>query len=253
MGGRFSTRQVFAIALAAAAAAMLVPVGVDAASRLVRMAGKGDRVVAVTKKGQLNVAVKNRPSVKVPEGVAVTNKPGVSVPDGVAVTNRPSVSVPDGVAVTNQPSRMEVHAEPGRLNATARPPLDDVFNFHVTDVASLASREVVRFQAPQRVAVTHVAVTVENVPSVDRETIVTVTRWVKTDASDATCGNAGWGEQTTLKRLVVAPMSMDQLDLAAAPLVVVPDPAGRATCVAIKLSQWVGATDVSLSVDGYRF
>lgn len=252
MGGSFSARQVFVIALAAAAAAMLVPMGVDAAGRLVRMAGKGNRVVTVSKSGQMSVAVRNRPSVKVPGGVAVTNKPGVSVPDGVAVTNKPSVSVPDGVAVTNQPSDMAVHAAPGRLNATVRPPLEDVFNFYVDNVESLSAREVIRFKAPQRVAVTAAAVTVEGIASVDRETIAVLARYVTDTATDATCGSSPWTSQTTLKRLVVPPMSMDQLDLGAAPLIVEPDPDGRPTCVAAKLFQWVGGTKVSMSVDGYR-
>ena len=85
-----TTRQVIAIALAVGIAGALTPLSGEAASKVVRFAGKKGRVVAVDKVGRLSVSVLNRPKVEIAgqPGVAVTNQPAVKVPDLAGVPSR---------------------------------------------------------------------------------------------------------------------------------------------------------------------
>lgn len=244
----FSIRQVFVIALGAGLAVAVAPMAVDAASRAAGLKSKGGRAVAVDKKGRLAVSVKNRPKVD----ATVVNQPSVKVPDGVAVTNRPTVEIGNQPAVTvvNQPSELAVAARPGKLTATTRPPLDDVFNFHAASIQSLAPREVLRLPAGRRAAVTHLSVTVEGA-GVAQETIAELNRYVRTSGT-GDCGTAGW-EVTPLRRIVLKTEETFALDLGAAPIVVTPDGEDRPVCVAMKLYQWVGDTKVSFGADGYLY
>lgn len=238
-------RQTFVVALAVGLAAALAPMGVDAAKRAAR-------AIAVDKKGQAKVVVKNRPAVSVPGGVSIANEPSVKVPGGVAITNEPNVKVPGGVTVNNQPTQMAVKAAPGELTATTRPPLEDVFNFYVGDVQSLSSKTVLDLPPSRRAAITHVAVAVHNTGSpVAEPTVAEVVRYVQTSGS-GTCGQAGW-DGTVLRRFVVQTDETVELDLSSAPLVVKPEPGGAPVCVGMRLYQWVAQTKVVFMADGYLF
>jgi hypothetical protein len=233
MRGGFSARQTFVVAVGVGLAVAVAPLGVEAAKRTAR-------AIAVDKKGRAKVVVVDRPAVRVPGGVAVTNRPTVEI------GNQPTVTV------ANQPAELPVSAQPGRLNATTRPPLDDVFNFYVEEVKSLTPREVLRLAGPRSAAITSVSVTVENIGSpVDEPTIAEVRRYVRESGENA-CGLAGW-TSTTVRRVVLQNDETVSLDLTGAPLVIRPDAGGAPVCVAIKLHQWVGETEVSFAADGYEF
>ena len=247
MRGTFSARQTFAVAAGVGLAVALAPMGVDAAKRTAR-------AIAVDKKGRAKVVVANRPSVKVPGGVAVTNEPTVKVPGGVAVTNRPTVEIGNqpSVTVANQPSEMSVTAPAGKLTATTRPPLDDVFNVGHFDLDDLNPREIVRVSGSERAAVTHVLVGVRDFGSpVGAPTIADVVRYERVSGSNP-CGQAGW-TGTTLRRVTLQTDSSLALDLGSAPFVVRAQEGGEPRCIAVKLYQWVGDTRVDVGADGYRF
>lgn len=253
MRASFTVRQTFVVAVGVGLAVAVAPLGVEAAKRTAR-------AIAVDKKGQAKVVVTNRPAVRVRGGVAVSNEPSVKVPGGVAVTNEPNVKVPGGVAVTNQPTvnvanqptEISVKSEPGKLSATTRPPLEDVFNFYVGDVQNLTPRSILELPAGRSAAITNVAVAVHNFGTpVDEPTVADVVRYVRTSGSSA-CGSAGW-TATVLRRLVIKTDETVALDMAAAPLLAGPEPGGADVCVAMKLYQWVSETKVVFMADGYQF
>ena len=253
MRAGLTTRQTLVVAFGVGLAVALAPLGVEAAKRTAR-------AIAVDKKGQAKVVVVNRPAVRVRGGVTVSNEPSVKVPGGVAVSNEPSVKVPGGVAVTNeptvkvanQPTELSVKAGPGQLNTTTRPPLEDVFNSNVVDVQNLTPRQVLELPANRSAAITHVSVAVHNFGNpVTEPTIVEVNRYVRESGTSA-CGLSGW-TATVLRRFVAQTDTTVALDLAAAPLIIEPDPGGAPVCVAMKLFQWVGETKVVFAADGYLF
>lgn len=227
MPRRYTTKQVFAIALAVGLVAALAPLTVEAASKIVRMAGKKGRVVAVDKAGKLSVAVRNQPTVqiagqpavKVPEGVAVTNQPSVRVPDGLAVTNQPAVKVPDGVAVTNEPN----------VRARTRPSVDDL-------VSGQGSRsgvgwiKLIETSEGRRVALTEFSVTAQGP---DGKQAYRLEAWLR-KAAEGSCDavNLSQFDKRVLRQVVVANFDSLQLTFPDAPLVVPAAPGGL-TCVGV--------------------
>jgi hypothetical protein len=232
----FSSRRVFLIALGVGLAVALAPMAVEAANRVVRIAGKKNRVVAVTKRGELRVRATNGAAVRVPGGVAVTNQPYVRVPDGVAVTNQPSVRVPDGVAVTNQPTvtvanpqtDVSVHSSRGDLKADSRPSLDGVFNMNGSRLG-LGYINLLQLAGSERAGITEMTITGEG-PAGSQ--VALIEAFVRTSGSDG-CNGAGTPGYTrhTLRRVGFENGRTIDLEFDGAPLV--PPQGGDKVCFGV--------------------
>lgn len=196
---------------------------VEAAGKIVKLAGKSGKVVKVDKRGNLSVAVRNAPSVKVPGGVAVTNQPSVKVPEGVAVTNQPAVKVPDGVAVNNHPTDIAVHAEPDRLNATTRPSTRDVVNMEASRL-SVGWMKLLEVPAGKRGAVTELTLTAQGP---DGPQVYRLEAWIRKGATGS-CDQPNLSDFTkqVLRQVSVRNYETVQLTFADAPLPVPPPTAG---------------------------
>src|SRR3712207_244813 len=103
----FSSRQVLLIAFGVGLAVAIAPLAVQAATSVVRMAGKKNRVVAVSKKGLLSVSVRNQPRVTIQDGA--------------------SVKVPDGVAI-RAPQALDVNVRNHPAETTVQPSFAGAFN-----------------------------------------------------------------------------------------------------------------------------
>jgi hypothetical protein len=233
-----SLGQVWAIAAGVGMAVAAVPFAVDAANKPAKVVKRP----SFDKKGRMKVAVGNRLSVKVPDGVAVTNAPDVKVPDGVAVSNTPNVKVPDGVAVTNQPT-VTVANQPTQLGVRA--PLDDLVHGSAT-IGGLNFGKLLQAEAGKRLVVTSLTfASTTGIQAADRNYSALIGIHV---GSQATCDRTNG--LTESRRVAVTAGDTVTLDLSAAPLVIAPGAAGPA-CLGAQ--GWLHPNNVTVYVtaDGY--
>ncbi len=227
-----SSKQVLLIALGVGLAVAFAPVAVEAANRVVRIAGKKNRVVTVTKRGEMRVKATDGAAVRVPGGVAVTNEPSVKVPDGVRIANEPGVSVTNQptVTVANPQTDVQVRSSRGDLKADSRPSLDGVFNME-WDRLGTGPIYLLQLDGHEKVGITELTI-MGNGPAGAQEALLEA--YVRTSGSNGCTGPGTPGyTRHTLRRVGYDNAATIELNFDGAPLVL--PQGGDAVCFGVNV------------------